>query len=375
VLARNAKLLVVAIAWIAPTVSCSSKSPLHADAAGKADAAADARADAAVDAAITPAGPHYHYVAKQINVPTTNQQALEWGLDLTNSGMVQNQLGMILGSLSNMGFDIQGATNAAVAEGDIALLVDVDVATENFTNASTASLSTLQGSSSTPPACSGANDTYTCTGTGAAETCSGCAHQFGGNALFTLDTSGTINPPLTGSIVSGTMTAGPGTLTLPLNLAGTTPVWVDLIGAQIQATNMSATAFGSTTGVQPNTTSTGGVTLGGGLTTTEIDTKVYPAMATEFASIIAMDCPGCPNGANCTFTHTPSCNCAAGSTAATILGLFDTNQDCAVSTTEIENNSLIMSLFAPDVTINGMPALSFGINVTTVGAEFTVPGE
>jgi len=38
-------------------------------------------------------------------------------------------------------------------------------------------------------------------------------------------------------------------------------------------------------------------------------------------------------------------------------------------------NSLVMSLLQPDVTIDGVMALSIGIKATAVGAMFTVPGE
>ena len=54
-----------------------------------------------------------------------------------------------------------------------------------------------------------------------------------------------------------------------------------------------------------------------------------------------------------------------------MISLFDTNHDCAVSVTEIQNNSLIQALFAPDVTIDGQMALSVGFGVTAVGATFT----
>jgi hypothetical protein len=38
---------------------------------------------------------------------------------------------------------------------------------------------------------------------------------------------------------------------------------------------------------------------------------------------------------------------------------------------EIRNNSLIQSLLAPDVTLEGQPALSLGFGVTAVKAAFT----
>ena len=53
------------------------------------------------------------------------------------------------------------------------------------------------------------------------------------------------------------------------------------------------------------------------------------------------------------------------------IGLFDTTpHDCTISEPEIENNSLIMSLFAPDVMVDGQQAVSIGVQVTAVHAEF-----
>jgi hypothetical protein len=317
----------------------------------------------------TPTGMHYHYVANQVNVPTSNAQANEYGLDLTNSGMVQNQLGMVLGTLANMGFDIQGDVNKAVAEGSLMLLLDVQ--TTSFTSTSAAGISAFLGATSTPAACNGSADTYVCTGSGASETCTGCAHQFGGSASFTINSSAPTNPALAGPIVNGTMTGGSeaSTLSLQIALAGTTPIQLNLIGARVKATDLSATGLGTTTGTQPNQASSGGVIFGGAITMTELDGTVIPAITTQLNSIITTDCtpPAAP----------PGCGCASGSTAATILGLFLPTgaTSCTLTATDIENNSLIVSLLAPDVTINGMPALSLGINATAVGADFTPASE
>jgi hypothetical protein len=78
---------------------------------------------------------------------------------------------------------------------------------------------------------------------------------------------------------------------------------------------------------------------------------------------------------DCTMLSSPpGCGCVANSTGKTLLGLFDTNpQDCVVTSTEIQNNSLIVSLLAPDVMIEGQPALSFGVGYTAIGATFTYP--
>lgn len=46
-------------------------------------------------------------------------------------------------------------------------------------------------------------------------------------------------------------------------------------------------------------------------------------------------------------------------------------RDCAVSVAEIEENSLIQSLLAPDVMVEGQQALSLGIKVEAAPATFT----
>jgi len=67
----------------------------------------------------------------------------------------------------------------------------------------------------------------------------------------------------------------------------------------------------------------------------------------------------------------PGCGCAQSSTGASLIGLFDANQNCAISVTEVKNNQLIMSLFAPDVTVENQQALSVGFAFTAVDATFT----
>jgi hypothetical protein len=40
---------------------------------------------------------------------------------------------------------------------------------------------------------------------------------------------------------------------------------------------------------------------------------------------------------------------------------------------EVKTNALINSLLAPDVSINGVQALSYGVRATAVGAGFVAP--
>src|SRR5688572_15161192 len=106
---------------------------------------------------IIPEGEHYQTVSKKAYVPTNNSQAREFGLDLNADGTVDNQLGMVLGTLSTMGFDIQGTIDEAVAEGSIILLVDFQ--TKDFTNTTAAGLKVLLGDMEMPAACTG-TETY-----------------------------------------------------------------------------------------------------------------------------------------------------------------------------------------------------------------------
>jgi len=106
--------------------------------------------------------------------------------------------------------------------------------------------------------------------------------------------------------------------------------------------------------------------LGGAISQNDINTKLLPALATGFIAIIARDCTGSPP---------PGCGCTAGSTGATVISVFDANHDCAVSAMELQNNPLLQQLLGPDVTINGMPGVSFGVGFTAVKATYTVPGE
>jgi hypothetical protein len=302
---------------------------------------------------VVPEGTHYHYVASNVYVPTSNTQAREYGLDLNADGTVDNQLGMVLSTLAGMGFDIQATIDTAVAEGSIILLADFQ--TKDFMNTTAAGVQVYLGENPTPAACTG-TEMYD----PVAKT--GCKHHLDGNGSFSISASSPENAALGGKIVNGTFTGGPGDLSLQIALGGTEAIKLDLIGARAKASSISETMIGSGT--------TGGIVFGGAVTKEDIDTKVIPAIQAQLTPIISEDCPGTdPNS-------TPSCMCMADSTGKTILGLFDTNpKDCKVTVEEIKTNSLIVSLLAPDVTINGKMALSLGIKATAVKATYTVAGQ
>jgi hypothetical protein len=131
---------------------------------------------------------------------------------------------------------------------------------------------------------------------------------------------------------------------------GATPVSLDLIGARVRLQSVTAGSLGQSV-------------IAGAITQGEIDAKIYPAIHQNAAAAVAADCMG---------TMPPDCGCTPGSTGRTQLSLFDTNpQDCAISLAEIRTNTLLQSLFAPDVNIGGQAALSFGFGATAVQATFT----
>jgi len=298
----------------------------------------------------TPEGPHYHYVANQVFVPTTNTQAREYGLDLNGDKNPDNQLGMVLSTLAGMNFDIQGTIDAAVAEGDIILLVDVQ--TKDFTNTTAAGIQVFLGDMPNPAACP-AGEMYN------EMTKTGCKKHLDGNASFSIAANSPTNAALGGKIINGTFNGGPGNLSLQIALGGAMAIQLDLIGARVKASSLNETMIGSGT--------SGGVIFAGAITKDDIDNKVIPAIHGQLAPTIAEDCPaGAP----------PTCNCMDPSTGKTILGLFDTNpKDCMVTVDEIKTNSLIVSLLAPDVTIEGKKALSIGIKATAVKGTYTVAGQ
>jgi hypothetical protein len=304
---------------------------------------------------ITPEGAHYAFVANKLSVPTNNNQAREYGLDLNNDKTVDNQLGMVFGTLAGQGFDVQGTLDKAIAEASVILLVDFQTA--SFDSTSAAGLAVKLGDMETPAAC-GAGEMYeckltngmTCNAGAAGCTCAGCGKHLTGSGSFTIDANSPDNAAVAGKIVGGTFTGGPGDITLKIALGSAEGIELDLIGARAKATGISDTGITS-------------VIIGGALSKTDLDTKVIPAIHAQIVPIITRDCPNTPPAADC--------GCMTGATGKTILNLFDTMpKDCGVTVDEIKNNTLIQSLLAPDVKINGTDALSLGIKATTVKGTF-----
>jgi hypothetical protein len=291
---------------------------------------------------IIPEGEHYQYVASKAYVPTNNNQARDYGLDLDGDKIVDNQLGMVLGTLAGMGFDIQGTIDEAVAEGSIILLADFQ--TKDFTNTTAAGMQILLGDNPMPQPCTDPQN----------PTLDTCSKHLTGTGSFSIAAGSPMNAAVTGKIVNGTFTGGPGRISLQIALGTTESIQLDLIGARAKASGITADAISS-------------ISLAGALPEEDLNTTVIPAIQQQLVPAIAEDCT--------MLTAPPGCGCAASSTGATILELFDgglpgSTKDCMVSVDEIKGNSLIQSLLAPDVDIDGVPALSLGIKIEAKKATF-----
>lgn len=299
----------------------------------------------------TPEGMHYTYVASSVLVPTTNNEAREYGLDLGSSdsnepdGTVDNQLGMVLGTLASQGFEVQTAVDEAVADGSIILLADFQ--TTSFSSAGGAGLAIKLGDKATamPVPCTDPANIAT------------CGQHLKGTGTFTVSAASPANAVVVGKVAGGTFSGGPGEISLQIALGGS-PLTLDLKGARAKATGMSETGMTS-------------VILAGSLLKTDLDTKVIPAIHAQLQPLIMRDC---------TSTTPPDCGCMTGSTGKTILNLFDTTpKDCSVTVDEIKNNSLINSLLAPDVcstdSCDAPDALSLGLKATAVKGTFPTPAQ
>jgi len=296
--------------------------------------------DAAVDVAIdTPPAPpgHYHYVIDKVMLPSTNNEARSYGLDLDMDSYVDNQMGMVIATFAGMGVSSQTMMTKAIDSGSVIMLGDLY--SLDLSNGIPATFTLFQGMHPTPPACAGPQDTT-------------CRKHLNGNAAFDIDATAPVDPPLSGSTISMQYDGGPGHLTVQFVIGTSKAARVTLLGAHAKLANISEASVQS-------------AVIAGGISTTDLDMKVIPAMREGFMATVMQDCT--------MLSSPPACGCAANSTGKTYIGLFDTNSNCDISVDEVRNNSLIVSLLAPDVTLEGQQALSFGFGATFVKGAFIAP--
>ncbi len=320
------------------------------------------------DVVIDPAGTDHFYVVDRLLLPTTATQANQYGLNLDGDeqNRPDNALGQILSTLASQSSDVslQDSIDAQIDTGGIILLSRFKATA--LTTATGVGSWIYLGDQATPAPCVDETDTV-------------CRLHLDGNASFTLDAASPDNAKTKGQIVGGMYTGGPGTVTIQIALTegSDQAVSLNLIGARM-STSVTDTAVG--TAGSPGK-------LGGAITDEDLHNDVLPALHDILTDNINGDCTG-------TTTGMPPCGCDEGATGQTLLDLFDElpdrpgtepDGDCVVDFEELENNSLISSLLAPDVDLldadgNFNPrddgvkdSLSLGIAFTGVNATFTAP--
>lgn len=299
---------------------------------------------------IDPNGTNNTFVVSKVQLPTSANEATQFGLDIDglpgdgNQG-IDNQLGTFLGSLSGIapGLDLSGSLDEAVDQGSVVLLSNVKATA--IDNAAKVGMWVYIGDGETamPTPCTDETDTV-------------CRHHLDGTGMFSIKAGSQTDAKMAGDIMAGTFTGGPGTINLQLSLAADSPP-IDLPLQLARASiKVSATGFAS------------GSKLGGAISQTDIETKIHPAIEAIVDDLVARDCT--PGGTP------PNCGCTSGSTGLSILGFLDTAtpRDCQVSLAEV--TSTLNGLLTDDIDLDGdgaNDAVSLGIGVQAVKGTFTVP--
>lgn len=290
---------------------------------------------------IDPTGTDHTFVAATLNLPENAAEAMTLGLDIdgkANDG-VDNQLGMVLGSIGALApdLDLQMAVDEQLAQGDIILLANLKA--KELVNSGGVGFYVFLGDMPTPAACMSDTDMV-------------CGRHLAGGASFAsvMDT----DAALAGRIVNGKFTGGPGNVNLQIALGGGVPIDLPLQKARAELNSVSATGW--TSGK-----------IGGAISQDDINSEVIPAIAMTVRASFDESCDvgGTP----------PNCGCVAGETGETLRGLFDkTPNDCNI--TDAEVMAVVAGFLTPDIDLSGdgtNDALSLGIGVEAVAAVYTPP--
>ncbi len=153
---------------------------------------------------------------------------------------------------------------------------------------------------------------------------------------------------LAGAASDGSFDLGPGELTLQFAFEDPSFV-ISLPLRDAHVVVDGVTDAGIATGI-----------LAGGASQQALDDALFPVVQQAFAFVVARDCG---------HLSTTTCGCYPNSDGDTLIGNFDTTPaDCTITTDEIVNNDLILSLFAPDIRDSLGELLSVGVGFTAVAA-------
>lgn len=278
-----------------------------------------------------------HFVFESITFPTNNSAAREAAVDLNGDGALDNQMGMVFGTLNTQGLEANPDMQKAIDTGAAIQLLSVVSLDGN----AAVTIRAVPGLDPMPAACSGSTDTV-------------CRHHLDGLASFTA--SSTMVAALTGGVMAdgGVLTSATAPLTLQVSFFGG-PASLALQHPHVSI-NPAADA-GLTEGV-----------VAGAILESDVNAVVVPAIAAGMQAHVTADCSDLANP--------PACGCMAGSLGRSLLDLADASpRDCQITAADVAANSLFSSLLASDLMLDGRPALSFGTKFTAVPATFTLSGE
>lgn len=299
---------------------------------------------------VDPNGTDHQFVADTVIIPGSSAEATRLALDLDGDDIADNALGTNLSILASQGVDLQGSLDEAVDAGTIIVLANVQATA--LDNATGVGMSFYLGDNPNPAACTDPSDITT------------CGQHLDGSASFDIAADSPTDALIVGQFLGGGFeTTVHGDVTLELEiLAGEPPIVLNLIGAR--------TAFQ----IDANGSAISNGRLGGAITAEEARNNLLPVITGFVVDIVAEDCTGQPG--NC---------CTDGSTGATLVSIFDANNDCTVSDSEVADNDLVATILSPDLDLldeNGdfnpnsdetNDSISVGLGFTATGAVFTKP--
>src|SRR6478736_6723966 len=262
-----------------------------------AGAAVAAIALPAVTFSATP--PEHGYVSSTLVLPASTNEAKTLARDINGDGHPDNALGSLFVAFATNGLDLRTATQSDVTGGELLMLGSLR--TVSFVKDNKATWQVLYGAATPSP-------------------------NFSGAGSFRVDPTALRSARLAAQISKHHVTTVAGTIPVKIDFGGGITTFMLRSGKIFATCSVSACTKGRVTGV---------VTKG------DVTNVLIPQLANQFSLILMRDCPGPA------FT-----SCADGSTGKILEGLFDTNKDLVITTTELLQNPLLQALLAPDIDTN-----------------------
>lgn len=272
-------------------------------------------------------GDSYEYVITDIYVPRSLTEGV--GIDYDGNGSVDNKLANLMGALLNESseFEINGRLDEAVARGELVVLSRI--LANNFTGDSTVAVSVFEGDFT------GADPSAISNGTG----------------TFERDEQSANVGTLCGRIYgAGMMQAGPGDVNLSLPVNDTLTLTLTLHHARMEG-------IVSSDGWQD-------VVIAGLVRPEDLKDSIIPNYVDNVNREIQED----PQG-SAFILETFDNRCSPE--IAGCAGHPDCAADGVITAAELTCNSTINTILTPDVTVQGVPYVSFAVRVQAARADIT----